>query len=559
MQFPRQVMIHSAFIQAASQLSRWLSALGVATASGTFHIHIKKDLALGEGFAIQAREAGVRITSGSPGGAVYGVYAFLEEMLGCRFLAEDCILLPQGSLEMKTGEYSSAPAFSYRELYWRGALPADTALQLRLNASRGGLPRGLACGPRFYNYSHSFDALVDPEVWFDSHPEYFSLVGGVRQKEQSQLCLTNKEVLALVIDKVRAWMRENPDCNIFSVSMNDWYAPCECAACAAIDAQEGSQSGSLLSFINQVADAVKAEFPDNFIHTFAYLYGRKPPRTLRARDNVIIRLCPIERCFSHGIDVCGAEARLIDVKAARTAPFSEGGSFRSDLQGWARACRHLYIWDYTTNYANYLQPFPNLQGLKRTLQWYRDQGVSGVFLQGNYSPGQASAFAALKVYVMARLLWDPEADLHHLTSQFVTGYYGSKAAPLVLAYLALAEEAVRGHHMSLYDGPDAPYFAGGWLQRGIALLEQALALTADPLQRQRIERELLSPRYVLLAASPSDAPGRAAQVDSFAADCRRLGITELFERRELQASFDCLKKSRYARDRSDVPYTVYRL
>lgn len=559
MRLPGLISIGTAFERAGGELARWLRALGSRTGPGGFAVEIARDERLGEGYVIEAGEEGLSIRAGGPGAAVYAVHAFLEQMLGCRVLAEDCSLLPEGQPELTPGRLEGRPAFAYRELYWRGALQPDFALRLRLNASRGGLPEGLASGPRFYNYSHSFEKLVDPDVWFDSHPEYFSLVGGRRRKDRSQLCLSNPEVLALVTEGVRAWMRDNPGCNVFSVSMNDWYAPCECADCASVDAREGSQAGSLLRFVNQVADGIREEFPHNFIHTFAYLYGRKPPSRLRARDNVIIRLCPIERCFSHGIDECSAEVGLIDVETASARAFREGGSFRRDLKGWAAACSHLYIWDYTTNYANYLQPFPCLRALQRSLKWYRDNGVEGVFLQGNYSPGQASAFAALKVYVTARLLWDPDADLDRLTEQFVRGYYGQQAAPLVLSCLALAEEAVRPCHMSLYDGPDAPYLAGGWLERCQALLERAILLTPDPLRRERLERELLSPRYALLAALPLDHPGRAAELAAFEKDCRRLGISELFERRELAASFQCLRESRYARDRSRVPYAFYRL
>jgi len=36
-------------------------------------------------------------------------------------------------------------------------------------------------------------------------------------------------------------------------------------------------------------------------------------------------------------------------------------------------------------------------------------------------------------------------------------------------------------------------------------------------------------------------------------------VTELFERRELSASFDCMRQSRYTADRSGVPYRMYRL
>ncbi len=543
---------------AGELLRHWLGRLGFQSDPEGFPIGLLRADHGPEGFALRVSALGAFIEAGDQAGAMYGALAFFEQALDCHFLAADCALLPEQAV-IKPVHLVSAPAFAHRELYWRGALAPDFAVQLRLNASRGGLPAGSAWGLKFYNYSHSFDALVDPQEYFDSHPEYFSLVDGKRQKDFSQLCLSNPQVLAIVTDKVLSWMREHPDCQIFSVSMNDWYAPCECPDCAAIDDREGSQSGSLLHFVNQVADAVRPEFPDNYIHTFAYLYGRKPPRQLKARDNVIIRLCPIERCFSHALDSCDAEVGRIDVATASARSFSAGGDFAEHLQGWAAACQHLYIWDYTCNYANYLQPFPNLPALQQTLRWYRDQGVEGLFLQGNYSPGQTSAFAALKVYCMARLLWDPDADLQAMRERFVRGYYGQAAADKVLACLALADGAVQPHHMSLYDGPDAPYLQGSWLRLAQDLLQQALAATVDPDHRQRLELELLSTRYVLLTQSPLDSPDRDAAVDAFAADCRRLGISELFERRQLEASFDCMKHSRFARDRDQVPYSFYRL
>ena len=40
-----------------------------------------------------------------------------------------------------------------------------------------------------------FGALCPPERYFDTHPEYFSLVGGKRQSGYAQLCLTNPDVL----------------------------------------------------------------------------------------------------------------------------------------------------------------------------------------------------------------------------------------------------------------------------------------------------------------------------------------------------------------------------
>ena len=69
----------------------------------------------------------------------------------------------------------------------------------------------------------------------------------------------------------------------------------------------------------------------------------------------------------------------------------------------------------------------------------------------------------------------------------------------------------------------------------------------------------MSLRYVHLASLSLDTAGRDALIDEFSADAHELGISELFERRELTASFDCMKKSRYCTDRGGIPYTVYRI
>jgi hypothetical protein len=560
MLLPKQVTIHSDHPFAGEELSACLLKFnGRAPGREGYPIDIRITNTGGEGYAVSVTPQGTVIETGSARGAVYGVYAFLEEALGCRFLTPDCEILPPGRPRLAVGSFSSAPAFTYREAYWRGALDGRFALKMRLNSARAQIPDEWGGRVRFFNYSHSFDALIGPEEFFDSHPEYFSQVNEKRQRDKSQLCLTNPDVLRIVTGRVRGWMRAHPDCDIFSVAINDWYSPCQCPGCAAIDEQECSQAGSLIAFINNVADAIKDEFPDNFIHTFAYLYCRKPPKHLRPRDNVIVRLCPIERCFSHAIGECDAEVERIDVETTAAKAFSANSSFRKDLEGWAGICKHLYIWDYTTNYANYLQPFPNLSALRGNLRFYQASGVSGVFLQGNYSPGRTSAFAEMKIYLMSRLMWDPMADMDALTARFAAGYYGQAAAPFVLEYVALSEQAARGSHMSLFDPADADYLSWDLIEKGLALLEAALAATKDPVYRERLEREALSPRYVSLVSLPLQSPGRDEQMEAFARDAQRLGVSELFERRELEASFACMRKSRFARDRNDVPHTVYRL
>lgn len=549
-----------AFIR--EELHRYLTAItGREPGGDGYPIRVRVTGEGREGYRVSVTESGTEITGGSVRGAVYGMYTFLENCLGCQFLAEDCEIIPRVErVALSPAAFQSAPAFDYREVYWRGALNGRFALQMRLNSARADIPPEWGGRVMFYNYSHTFEELVPPGEFFDAYPEYFSMVGGVRQRDKSQLCLTNPDVQRIVTERVRRWMRENPHCTIFSVAMNDWYSPCACPACAALDAREESHAGTMISFVNEVADAVRDEFPNNYIHTFAYLYCRKAPKTVRPRPNVIVRLCSIECCFSHPIEACRHAVDHIDVETTSAQAFSLAKRrFVDDLMDWSRICDMLYIWDYTVNFSNYLQPFPNFRVLAPNLKLFRDHGVRGVFEQGNYARGKASAFAGLKIYLLSRLLWDPGEDVDALAGRFVRGYYGAPAAGYLTDFLALAADAAEAFHMSLFDGADAPYLTEDFLQKGQALFSAAIAATKDPAHLERIRREELSVRYAALTALPLNAPGRDALMDQFALDVKALGITELFERRELEASLACLKENRYAGHREKVPYAVYRL
>ena len=513
-----------------------------------------------DGFRLEIGPDEIRLLAGTPRAIVYGAYGLLEKM-GCRFLTGDCEVLPRGPVALEEGAWDDLPAFYARELFWRDAMDGAFAVKLRLNSARSTITEEMGSRLAFYNFSHSFSALVPPDRWFESHPEYFSMVDGVRRKERTQLCLTNPDVLRLCVDGVKKWARENPKCRIFSVSMNDWYSPCACPQCAEVDTEEGSQAGTVIRFVNRVAEEAEKDFPGIMIHTFAYLYCRKPPLLTRPRHNVIVRLCSIECCFAHPIAECGCESGGIDVQYGSARAFrgekKNENAFLRDLKGWSKICENLYIWDYTTNYANYLLPFPNLNALQANLKLFRDHNVTGVFEQGNFSLGKCSALGALKTYLLAKWLWDPDLDGDALTRDFAAGYYGA-AAETMLEYISLWKNACgENDHAGIYDTSDAPYLTDERLEEADALLKKALDEAGDVMYRERVERERLSVRYAHLTRLPLDAPHRDALIDAFARDAEALGITELFERKSLISSVTVMKSSRYALDRSAAEAISY--
>ncbi len=161
---------------------------------------------LGEdGFRLEVRGTRLFVYGSAARGALYGVYALLEDYAGCRWYASWHTLCPpraQVAVPDNLAE-TQVPAFAMREPYWYDVIkhPAFAA-RLRVNsrswrtmdARYGGNPFRFGGG---LGSCHTFNTLMPPDEFFDAHPEYFSYEDGRRVKHPSQLCLTNPDVLLL--------------------------------------------------------------------------------------------------------------------------------------------------------------------------------------------------------------------------------------------------------------------------------------------------------------------------------------------------------------------------
>ena len=452
---------------------------------------------LGEdGFRLEVRGTRLFVYGSAARGALYGVYALLEDHAGCRWYASwhaRCPPRAQVAVPDDLAE-TQVPAFAMREPYWYDVLehPAFAA-RLRVNsrswrtmdARYGGNPFRFGGG---LGSCHTFNALVPPDEFFDAHPEYFSFEDGRRVKHPSQLCLTNPDVLRIVTERVLARIRKDPGAKFYGVSQNDWLHYCRCDACRAVDEEEGSHAGTMVRFVNAVAEAVEKEFPDALIETLAYQYTRKPPKKTRLRHNVVPCLCTIECDF----------ARPLDASA-----YPENVSFRDDIAGWSRMTDQLYVWDYTTDFPNYVLPFANVLALQGNLKFFRAHGVREIFEQGAYQ-GRHGDFAELKAWLLAKWMWNPDLPLGPLLDDFFSGYYG-KGAPFVRAYfdelhrLQAAYSTPSNRPLSIWTGPENPALPDAFLERAAGLWAQAAeAVRDDPATSYNVRMGAFSVDYVRL-------------------------------------------------------------
>ncbi|MFC1526342.1 DUF4838 domain-containing protein, partial [Candidatus Latescibacterota bacterium] len=366
--------------------------LGGTTRLEELGIDIDRALLKEDGFTIRTVGERLVIVGGTELGTLYGVYGFLEDYLGCRMYMPGVQKIPpQATLRIPAIDTTQVPAVGFRETFYRHAYDPEFAAWHRVDHNRDDW--GL--------WVHTFGPLVPPDEYFDEHPEWYALVKG-RRIPNGQLCLTNEEMYHTLVDNLRQRMSERPDAHYWSVSQNDTQGYCECEHCSAIDEREGTPAGSLLTFVNRVA----AEFPDKTISTLAYQYSRSAPRTLRPAANVNIVLCTIELNRSRPI--------ATDPGAA---------SFRRDMEDWAAICDNILIWDYVIQFSNLVSPFPNLRVLQPNIRYFVDHHSVAHFQQGNREIG--GEMAELRAYLIAKLLWSPDADVEALIDDFASGYYGA--------------------------------------------------------------------------------------------------------------------------------------
>lgn len=439
-----------------------------------------------ESIQIKTDGENLLIYGGSEQSLQNAVYVFLEKFLNCRWYAPDTSIIPkEKKLVLNPIDYEYTPDIRVRtvhsKLFYKHP---EFAAANRVNNTSF---------PFFVPEArvHTFQNFIPEHLYFDAHPEYYALRNGKRLP--TQLCLTNPEVFSRVNEKVAALFDKYPEEEVISVSTNDNQQYCQCDQCSHMDEKEGSPAGTLIHFVNKIA----ANFPHKIISTLAYQYTRKPPR-IKPRENVLITLCSIE--------------------CDRSGPIEEKCTdFANDLRAWSTLASNVRIWDYTTQFTNFLAPFPNLYTLQDNIQLFRDNKSKWVFEQHSNNP---SELFELRSYITAQLLWDPDQDFDALLKDFLEGYYKA-AAPYINAYITTIHNALKADDnffLFLYGDPSQAfdvYLDPSLLEKYAQYFDQAeKAVADDKTLLNRVRTARLGVDFASLEASRKNLNARFQLIDS---------------------------------------------
>jgi hypothetical protein len=452
-----------------------------------------------EDLRIVVRDGNIAIAGGRPRGTLYGVYTFLEDYLGVRFVAPDQTHVPPLSDWRKVGPVDR---FYHPPLDWRWVgyeanyAHPEFAARLRLNCARLDPPLvGSKDWSKVDKYGgrsslrlveHTFNELLPPASYADDHPEYYCLWRGKRManakyddgrfREDLQPCLTHPEVRRILTQGALDKLAASPGLLNVAVSQNDGSIYCECPNCAAIDEREGTPMGSVLTLVNQVADAVARAHPDRMVGTLAYDYSAQPPKSLRPRDNVQIMWCATHACLIHEL-------------ANPNCPLNTGQL--EQLREWSGITDNLYVWTYNLNHdrRGFQLPLPNLRRADRNIRTTVSLGVRGMFMQA-CSSSHGNEFEGLRNYMLSRLIWDPTLDGRRLMDEWLDLYYGRAAPPICRWFDRLHDRAeASGKHRRTMGGRYDEYgLDQSDVQFGGYAVTEAMRLADSEVIRQRVEQ-----------------------------------------------------------------------
>ncbi len=459
----------------------------------------------------ETRDGILLIKGGSAQSVLNCVYEFLENELGFRFYTPDETKKPlPGDLTLQSGiSKRYTPPVTTRtvhsRLFYDNPEYAD-AQKVTHEAFPGYAPNARV---------HTFHRFMPAGQFFKKHPEYYALRDGERRT--TQLCLTNEDVFRIVRDTVAAIKARYPEAQVISVSQDDNTQYCQCAACEKIHREESSPAGTMIRFVNRIA----REFPEIMISTLAYQYTRTAPKITKPEQNVLITLCSIE---------CDRSAPIAD----------KCEDFARDLVEWGRITDNIRIWDYTTQFTNFLAPFPNLHTLQPNIQLFTENNAKWIFEQHSNQP---SELFELRSYLTAKLLWDPMLDRDSVMNEFLEGYYGP-AGKSIRKYIDLVHAELQrdsSFFLFLYGDP-AQGFSSFLRKEMLEEYDQLFSKAAeevkdDPVLLSRVNAARLSTDYAILEHAKTNLHENwlkpfydmENRMERFEATCRKSQITSMNE------------------------------
>lgn len=537
-------------------------------------IDLSKEALNEDGFYIYTNSENVYINAYNDRGVMYGVYEFLEDTLGVKYLSHDYTYYPTSLKEVNLYSYDKAyvPLFSQRAFLNTPVFYNDYeyVAHMRFNTDYCIMPSymgGSSLWHAFPNPAHTVGAILPYADYLaggndsEGNPlikEEYREVYAHRESDGKNysnwylgsldLCYTNgvtyhvgeeTSTLNLMIEALKKILTEDTSCELLHVGQADVASSCPCPHCSE-SAGKYRSSGVMVRFMNKVEEAVNSYLRETqngrevTFSMFAYSYNVQPPlnedgepvdETVIPNKRVAVKYAPIQAYYAYSLD----DDRQND-------------NTRGQLTRWSKLGCDFMAWTYATVFAHYFCYIPHYLSMKDLLLELRNAGVIYEFDQSIYNEyGVYQQY--LDSYIFSKLCWDPYLNVNDLVTDFCLYYFGIDAYENVVAY----HEAMNNHfsymesrsvtldHVgTFYTSENYPY---QFMKKVCSYFDDALSKTRndDTLGASEkeayiahLEKASLAPNFTMLKFAPYYDGYNEEMISSLASDffalCDKYGV-----------------------------------
>lgn len=381
-----------------------------------------------EQLAVCTLDGKLYLAGNQPRGALYAVYSFLQQELGCRWFwpgDDGEFIEARARVELPELARHERPGFRFREMTpcWLH-YHVPTEIWMARNLLNGGSrTHAIRDKAGFHRLGGGHQVSLS-EKQFAEHPEWFSLINGKRDAHGQAGCWANPDFTRFIVDKLVAYARENR-LEILNTFPADITQRCECAECQAISPDP---SARWFIYYAQLIRAIRQELPELLFAGIAYQEYRTVPVT-PVEGLEYVEHCQYSRCYVHQLDNQGCELNQ---------------KTQDELLRWqARAPMGIYGYEFDPFTPSMYQPCWNM--LADEIRRYRDLGLVRMKTELSVRyPREASRAELpqqahrLPNYLYARLLWNPDLKPDELIRDWCEKIHGPAAAAMQAYHLAMA-------------------------------------------------------------------------------------------------------------------------
>ena len=409
---------------------------------------------------------------------LYGVYEFLEDVVGVRFLSPKENYIPKHSEGIYLPEdycKNETPVFDIRS-YWTkdGEESASYSARHRVMTiwydPVSAEYYGGGYRERYVNDGHNLNKLYqEGYVAIHGEPEDGALIyeGGLDIKSgeklklyytktenpsyKGMLCLSDKSIRPYIVRGLQERVKARPNCNHFGVMQEDTKFFCACKGCTETE----NKTDLIIDLSNEVAQKINewsqgegkvfTGGKEIFIVAIAYEYTERAC-SIAVDEHVIINLS-LMNCANYSY------------------AFTDENQFDSckkALSEWTKILKpdNLVFYHYDTNFNNQHWYIANLYHMLPNLQFMQNYSKFIVTFEAGESFAECWQ-ALLKTYVVSKLMWEPDRytqdDVTNMAKEFCQLYYG-EYGDVVWNYIETMESAYQDICRTYHKDHQYPYY-----------------------------------------------------------------------------------------------------